>query len=221
MKIRLLLVFAFFSTIGASAQGIYKQSLAGLATINFPAKPIATDTLGYEVFHYTDSIARYIVVAQDLSREPGFKLKAGELTEFYKGHIEGVLKTANGVLVSEKPFEIDGLKGIDLVYTSTNPNLPDLRFKRLIYLNLRVLSIDFWIKSENEQQTKVERDRFFNSFVITADQVNTLQETLPTSNDQAFNVGYVIGVVSVLAIVIGLIVVIVLFVKKRVAGKKV
>lgn len=216
MKLHIIFIILFFSTLNqASAQEGYKQNLANLISINFPSKPTAKDTLGQQTFHYADANASYIVFIMDLSKNQSFELKSGDLDEFYKGNVKGVLDAAKGKLISEKSFEIEGFKGLDIAYkSSSNPLLPDLRFKRILFLNGVMLSIDFWTLSANELKTKPERDKFFNSMTIIADKAN-LQQGISSTESAAYHIGYVIGSIAGWLVIPGLVLVIILVIRRR------
>ena len=216
MKLHIIVIILFFSTLNqATAQEGYKQNLANLISINFPSKPEANDTLGQQTFHYSDANATYVVVTIDLSKNKHVELKSSELDEFYKGNVNGVLEASKGKLISEKPFEIDGLKGLDIVYkSSSNPLLPDLRFKRILFLNGVVLAIDFWTLSENELKTKPERDKFFNSIAIIADKAS-LQQGVSATGFAAYHIGYVVGSVAAWLVLPGIVLVIILLIKRK------
>lgn len=199
---RTLFSFIFILTaFYASAQRPYKQNLAGLATIDFPAAPKAADTMGHSTYVYKDSSVLYIVLAKEYGKDESM-LNADKIDEFYDGTVRGILKQANGMLVSKKPFEIKGLKGIDIVYTAAaNPNLPDLRFERILLINNTVFNFDFWIDAKNKDAAAAARDRFFNSLAI----INGPAPEQGNKDQTAFNIGYLIGQVTVWVIVFGVI----------------
>lgn len=222
MKIKSLFIFGIFSIITTCcfAQESYKQKILNLATIDFPAKPTLTKALGQEVLHYTDSTAHYLIVTQDLSNKRGFEINEGSLNEFYEGTVIGTLKTAGGKLISKKKFEIKGMKGLDIVYTATsNPKLPDLRYKRILLLNNRLFSIDFWTFSSKEKSTQAARERFFNSLVITADKDRLTQNNETGGHGMAYNIGYttgkMIGTLSALGVIVVVIFLLMKFFKRK------
>lgn len=215
MKPTLFSFIFIFTALYAIGQTPYKQKLAGLATIDFPAAPKAADTMGHATYVYKDSTALYVVLTKEYGKDE-LMLNADKTGEFYDGTVRGILKQANGTLISKKPFEIKGLKGVDIVYsTASNPNLPNLRFERILLINNTVFNIDLWIDAKNKETTAAARDRFFNSLALTAD-----QSTLKQGNKQetAFNIGYLIGQVTVWVIVFGVIAGIVIAIVK--SGKK-
>lgn len=223
MKLKFLSILCVFSIISifCFAQNPYKQNLLDLATIDFPAKPVSTEAAGQEVLHYADSAAHYLIVIQDLSNKRGFEINDGSLNEFYKGTIIGTLKTAGGKLISKKDFEIQGMKGLDIVYTATsNPKLPDLRFKRIILLNNRLFSIDFWTYSAKEKETQTVREKFFSSFLITADKANLTQNNKASGSNMAYNAGYTTGKLIGTFAVLGVIVVAIFLIMKMIKRKR-
>ena len=223
MKFKSLSVLCLFSFISifCFGQTPFKQNLLDLATIVFPAKPVSTEAAGQEVLHYADSSAHYLIVIQDLSNRKGFEVNEGSLHEFYEGTVIGTLKTAGGKLISKKEFAIEGLKGLDIVYTATsNPKLPDLRFKRIILLNNRLFSIDFWTSSAKEKETQAAREKFFNSLVITADKANLTQTNEVNGNSIPYSAGYTTGKLLGTFAVLGAIVVAIFLIMKMIKRKR-
>ena len=193
-----------------------KQSIASFATIQFPAKPTVLDTLGVRSFHYADSLADYMVTVKDVTEIKGFQLKFEDLDEFYRGVKKGTLEASKGQLISQKPFTIAGLKGSELNYSISNPNLPNLGFKRMLFVEGLAISIDFITYAEDEQQTKADRESFFNSLSFTGDPKLLKQETIASTDELANGFAYQLGRVTGYV----LIVLLVIWVVKRLTRKK-
>ena len=149
-------------------------------------------------------------------------LDAAELSEYYEGVIEGVLKAANGQLISKKEFELSGLSGVDFTYTaSDNPNLPDLRFQRVIFINDELIVINFLTSSENKAAAENEVGKFFNSFVINSSGVELTQGA---ENPIAFKIGTLFGRFAgfslTLGVLVGGVAIIIFLVRKSTAKSK-
>ena len=214
----LLALFSLSSVFLVKAQKTSnKQFITSFATIEFPSKPTVLDTLGVRSFHYADSLADYIVTVKDMTEIEGFRLKFENLDQFYEGVKEGMLGANNGKLTSQKPFTIAGLKGSELIYTTPNPELPNLGFKRILFVDGLVIGIDMIIYAENEQQTKAAREIFFNSLSITGDTKLLKQETIGSTEGIANGFAYQLGKLTGYALIILL----VIWVVKRLKRKKV
>ena len=204
-----------------SAQTGYKQKLTDFSSITFPQQPIRLDTLGHTSYRYIDALATYVVTIR-ASTDKDMVLDAAELSEYYEGVIEGVLKAANGQLISKKEFELSGLSGVDFTYTaSDNPNLPDLRFQRVIFINDELIVINFLTSSENKAAAENEVGKFFNSFVINSSGVELTQGA---ENPIAFKIGTLFGRFAgfslTLGVLVGGVAIIIFLVRKSTAKSK-
>ncbi|WP_285060067.1 hypothetical protein [Pedobacter ginsengisoli] len=120
-------------------------------------------------------------------------IKSDRISETYDNFIKGILSVSQGKVISKKQFEIEGLKGIDLEsVTTANPNLPDLRFRRILIVNNTVFIINFWTSSENRQTTHSAKTRFFNSLTIIADKTTL---THGSDGSTLFMAGYITGII--------------------------
>jgi hypothetical protein len=212
MRKTVLLLTTFFCASLLLGQTIYKQKLSDLASIDFPEKPDFHDTLHQKIFNYNGDSATYMVIVADISFDPTFKVKPGKVNEVYEGVIAGTLKATKGRLINKKRIKIDVLDGVEIEYISnTNPNLPDRRFKRLVFFNDKIFNYDFWTLSSLKIQTNNSREKFFDSFTITADKTSLRQNT-----DTAYQTGYEIGyyIIGPL-IIIGVIALIVYFIVRK------
>ena len=190
-KTALLLTTSFFYSSLLLGQTIYHQKLSDFATIDFPAKPDFHDTIHQKIFNYNGDSATYIVMVVDVSFDPTFKVKPGKVNEVYEGFIAGTLKATKGKLINKKGIKIDALDGVEIEYVSNaNPNLLDRRFKRIVFFNGKIFNYDFWTLSSLKVQTYNSREKFFDSFKITADKKNLRQDT---GTDAAYQMGYKIG----------------------------
>jgi hypothetical protein len=216
MNKHLVLIFLFFSTTHFSfGQTWVKQNLSNLATISFPAQPIPIDTLGEKIFIYNTDSSHYFISVKKLT---GLQLRENELDTFYYGFMKGVLKKTKGKLVSERPFRLDGLKGIEIEYVlTTNPNLSELRFARAIFFNNTIFFYNFWTSSGNREQTETDRNNFFKSFTATADKATIKQYTV-MDDDPSYKIGYfigeILGFIFVITAIVGVIYLIVRGIQK-------
>lgn len=192
-KFTLAILLLFISHL-VSAQTGYKQNLTDFSSITFPQQPIRIDTLGQKAYRYVDSLAIYLAIVKE-STEDDVVFDTAELPKYYEGVVKGILEATNGKLISKKAFQIDSLNGVDLVYISTvNPDLPDLRFQRIIFINGAVITINLLTSSEHKAVAENMSSKFFNSFAINP---SATALTQGTENAFALKIGSLVGKVSV------------------------
>jgi len=181
------------STALTKAQNSHKISISKFATINFPSAPLIFDTLGVKTYRYSNDFADYLVAVKDMTKIDGFYLRAENLKDFYRGLEESTLEGDKAKLISKKPFIVNGLEGIEMTYLGLTPSLPDLKFKRAIFINGIVISIDFMTSVEDKLQTQAERELFFNSFSIIGKKTDLKQETINHQVEEKQNFNYILG----------------------------
>ncbi|WP_316812603.1 hypothetical protein [Pedobacter heparinus] len=218
MKKYFCTILLLFVVLQLFAQNPQKQNLANLATITFPQKPETLDTLGHSMTQFIDSAAIYSTITRELDADQLLQVHSKKLPEFYDSTINGFLDAAQGKLISKKPFEIDGLKGIEIEFVATsNPNLPDLRFARFILLNNTLITVNFMTLSENKQATQTDRTQFLNSLTITADKTSLTQGI---DHPVEYTIGFIIGKLAAWAIILGIIAGVILLIRRFTTKKK-
>ncbi|WP_316791736.1 hypothetical protein [Pedobacter frigoris] len=201
MKWIIILFSLLFSICHVKGQSTYKQNLSDIFSVVFPSKPIQTDTMDCKTYVCRDSNAVYLAIIKNpiTFLQPLLGLN---LNNKYDGCVNGVLSATKGKLISRNAFEINGVKGVDIEYTTTiNPNLPSLRFERFIFTNQFTFSFHFWTSPEHKLATKKERDRFFNSLLLIADK-KTIQGN---KNSAALMIGAVVGYLTAILMVLAFI----------------
>ena len=213
MNKKIFAIFVLFIALCSFRKGFFHQTLGDIAAIDFPDQPQTIDTLGQHVHHYSDSSGFYLAGLSDLTKN-GAGFSQNELDSLYSGFIGGTLNTSKGKLVSKKPYHIDGLRGYEIKYITSNPNLSNLRFKRILFLNNKMLYVDFWTDKDKDERSKPARERFFNSLKITANKASRQQGASNVGN-VAFGLGYIVGQAIVWVVLAGVILVIILFIINR------
>ncbi|MCW3117384.1 MAG: hypothetical protein JWM28_1466 [Chitinophagaceae bacterium] len=217
MKKILSTILLLFSILQLFGQTGYKQKIRELISITFPQKPEILDTLGQSSYQFMDSSAVYSVIAQKIDQEK-MAVETDQISEIYDNLIKGMLNASQGKLISKKQFEIDGLKGSDIESVSkANPNLPDLRFRRILLVNNTIFTINFWTLSENRQTTETARTKFFNSLTIIADKTTLSQGT---EKSGLFTFGYITGIFFSWVFIAGVIAGIILLIRRLTRKKK-
>ncbi|QIL38319.1 hypothetical protein G7074_02905 [Pedobacter sp. HDW13] len=206
-KLYLVALIIISSTL-TKAQSTHKIALTKFATIDFPSLPITFDTLGVKTYRYSNDDAEYLVAMKDMTKLDGFYLKAENLKDFYRGLEESTLKGDKAKLISKRTFIVNGLEGIEMVYLGSTPSLPDLKFKRAIFINGIVISIDFMTSAKNKLQTQAERELFFNSFSIIGKKTDLKQETINRQVEEKQGFSYILersfGYIFIIAFIIWL-----------------
>ncbi|WP_111684166.1 hypothetical protein [Winogradskyella tangerina] len=191
-----------------------KTELTDFVSIEFPISPEKTNQNGSIYYSTSDDIGAYMVTIKDLGNQ---KITVSGLPEFYQGVISGALKAVNGELLEKKVFQLNGIKGIEIAYlANSNPQLPNLRYKRILVVNNNFVSYEFWTFKENEQLATINKDKFFNSISISADKVIEPKEK---ETNFAYEIGFMLGKIISYLLIIGLIIGGILLIRKL-TGKK-
>ena len=177
-----------------------KTKLNDFSSIEFPFSPDKTESNAEVYFSSSDDLAAYLVTIHDFRVDPIISKH-----EFYEGIISGGLEAVNGKLLEKIEFEYKNLKGFEIKYlANSNPQLPDLRYKRLLYINNHLISYEFLTFKENEQLVTINKEKFFNSFSATVNEVNEPEIKRNIAYERGIIIGKVIGFLFVLGIIIGL-----------------
>ena len=218
MKLLTPVIITFLLTANLSfGQDWTTEKLTDFSTIDFPITPERMGTPQEAVLHVTDSFGVYLVAIKEISNsEP----PRGEIPEFYKGVINGTIDAANGELLSKTDFEVNGIPGVEILYfANSNPELPEIRHKRILLANGHLFTIDFWTTSELADSAIPLKTRFFDSFNITERDEempsDRIEEGNETDNSTAYNIGYFLGRIFVIVVIIGLVVGVIFIVRRN------
>ncbi|GAB2955719.1 hypothetical protein GCM10027048_22080 [Hymenobacter coalescens] len=141
--------------------------LDGVATIIFPVAPNVLDTLGQRIYSAQDAGLTYMVMSRHVDAQPGFRLADGDLDGFYQGLAKGVVAASQGKVVAQQSFDVQGLRGIELVYTNTrNPVFPPKITSRTIYLNGYLFIYQVLPTGEAQPDFTARQGAFFTSFAL-------------------------------------------------------
>ncbi|MGC4034777.1 MAG: hypothetical protein QM764_02375 [Chitinophagaceae bacterium] len=212
-----LLVILFFSANSLSAQTSYTQKLSDIASIEFPGKPSYVDTLGQQVLNYTNDSGVYTVIVSDYSFGRSIKIRPGKLNIVYSGFLDGMMKTSGDSLIFKKKININSLEGIEVEFiTSSNPDYQYKRFMRMLFVNNKIYNYSFWVSSSLAEQTAMDREKFFNSFKLSAGKEELKQYNTLSDYDKAYRKGQSFGrYIRLPLIAIGIAVLIIYFIVKK------
>ncbi|WJJ97870.1 hypothetical protein [Algibacter luteus] len=178
-----------------------KTELTDFASIEFPISPEKTNSNGSIYYSTSDDIGVYMVTIKDLGNP---KITESRLPEFYQGVISGALESVNGELLEKKEFQLNEIKGMELSYiANSNPQLPNLRHKRILVVNNNFISYEFWTFKENKQLASINKDKFLNSISISAEKVI---EPKKKETNSTYESGFIFGKIISYLLIIGLII---------------
>jgi hypothetical protein len=194
---KLFILILFVAPI-TYAQDWIKTDITDFASINFPVTSELIETQRETVFSAQDEFAFYIVGVRRFTDEQSSRITKEEIPELYEGFVNGTIEAINGEIKSKNRITIQGMPALELeYYAPANPQLPSQRFKRVIYINQMMISIDFWPLTNEVQIINEKKARFFNSFLIQSSEVeNTViasNDTNYSETDRAFEVGFFVG----------------------------
>jgi len=178
IKSQILTTLIMLANIFSFGQSWYKENLVNYATIEFPNKPQLNETAkGLTQIGYQKNDNYFLVDIEDLSNYGNLEVKITELDNLYKGILIGFFENKEYNLLSQTKFIVQNLTGIEVEYSSNSKNLPKTRFKRLLFFNGKIFSIEFWTTDLNKEKSKKDKERYFNSLKVTLDKSELKQYT--------------------------------------------
>ncbi len=179
-----------------------KIELTDFASIEFPSTPEKTNSNGVTYYSTSDDIGVYMVMIKDLGNP---RITQSGLPKFYQGVISGALESVNGELLEKNEFQLNGIKGMEILYTAnSNPQLPDLRHKRILVADNNIISYEFWTFKENEQLASINKDKFFNSISISTEKgIEPEKKETNSAYESGFMFGKIISYLLIIGLVIG------------------
>ena len=166
LKNKLLILILFICNLNY-AQDWIKTDITDFSSINFPVASELTETPRETVYTSDDEFAFYIVSIRKLTDQQSSRITKEEIPNLYQGFANGAIDAVNGKIISKNEITILGIPALELeYYAPDNPQLPSQRFKRLIYVNQNIISIDFWPLTKEKDVANEKKSKFFNSFLI-------------------------------------------------------
>ncbi len=205
------------------AQEWVKTDLTEFASINFPVASELIETGQESVYNAKDEVAFYVVSVRKLTAQQSSQITKEDISTIYQGVVNGALTSSNAELISINEIYIEEFPAVELEsHAQSNPGLPNQRFKRVIYLNQNIISIDFWPLTNQTVISDEMKAKFFNSFSIKPNEVSqtsTIENQNSIIYDTGYNTGLLIGqivfYVILIALLLGIIFLIRFLVKKN------
>lgn len=222
LTIKLCILLLFIVNINYAQEPI-KTDITDFASINFPVASELTETQSETVYSADNEFAFYIVRVRKLTDQQSSRITKEEIPNLYQGFANGALEAVNGEIISMNTITILGLPALEMeYYAPANPELPSQRFKRIIYVNQNIISIDFWPLTKENDIVNEKKAKFFNSFIINSTEVENIVNVTNDNNSKTniasetgLFVGQVIFYFTLIAFLIGLFLLIRYLIKKN------
>lgn len=225
-----LLIVLFLTTNICFAQNWIKTEITDFASVNFPGEPELTENPINNLYSFQDEYAFYLVSVRKLNAQQSSTLTEEEIPNFYRGVVRGNMNAANGTVVEMNDIIVQDIPALELEYVASNSDLPGHRFKRILYTNQTMISIEFWPLIEQEPILNEKKTEYFNSLTLNA---NKIDKTSAENNNltdagkendivykSGYAIGYFIGVVISISVIIAVIVGLILIIKHILKKKK-
>jgi hypothetical protein len=163
MRINLIvqLYFLLLFTNLSSAQDWFTQQVSESVSLDFPIAPETSTTNGMTV--YTVNINEAFCMATVVNVRGKIDENANP-QNLYESYLEGALASANGKLLQRENFYVNGVPGLEIIYTaSSNSDLPDLRQKRVMLYDQNLISFEYWTYSNSTDTVQSSKAKFFSS----------------------------------------------------------
>ena len=200
------------------AQEWSKTELNDFSSLEFPVAPDKTIENGDIFYSASDDHAIYLVMVRNIENQ---KIPESQLQEYYRGFMTGALQSANGTLIKQNEFTTNGINGYEMVYfADSNPQIPNTRHNRVFVKNNTLISQEFWTFEESVQLATKNKEKFFNSIsVSTNNEVTDASVTDANKTTSATKIGFIVGQLIFFLFVLGLIVGVILIIRKLVKKK--
>lgn len=175
--------------------------------LTFPGQPEKLDTLGQKVYTYSDENGYYSCIVQKTTIDP-VKLAGIDIGQFYSEIYQSVQNPADKCKhISQNEIVILDTRAMEFyAQCEERPDIPELRYKRLVLNPPNLYVIDFWTTRAKYNQSGSLKNAFFESMIIDS-QGN--QATIPSALDKTdgadpswVNYGYFLAAIAVLLVVL-------------------
>ena len=107
--------------------------------------------------------------------------------------------------ISESEFTTNGIIGNEMLYlANSNPQLPNLRHKRIFIANNNLISCEFWTNEDIEELALSNKEKFFNSISVSIKKgIETGKKEMNSEYESGFIVGKIISYLLVIGLIVG------------------
>jgi hypothetical protein len=201
------IVIAFlliFGSIPAYCQHPFIQDLKNLATITFPDTPQIKKTPGRDYYSFQTNGVMYMASVSRYYNSLGDKFTHDLTDTAYASLLREVSRLNESKLFYQTKIKINGLKGIEYAFVSTDDSSKYYRYHRALYLNntLVIYGLNSFDSLKIDQTALHD---FYAAFKVTAPNAERSQETIA---DSLFNLKTLMR--SVLALLAGVMIIFVI-----------
>jgi hypothetical protein len=183
MKKILIAIFMIFGCRLAFGQRPFTQDLKNLATVNFPDTPQLKRTPGRVYYSLQKNGVIYMASANGWFNGMGDNFTHDLTDTAYASLIREVNRLNESKLFYQKKITINGLRGIEYGFVSTDDSTKFYRYHRALFLNNTI--IIYGINSfDSLRIDKKALDDFYATFKVTAPDSDRSQDTIA---DTLFN----------------------------------
>ena len=179
-----------------------ETKLNDFSSIKFPNTPEKSvqDT---DIYYTTsDDNGVYLVMIRNFGNR---KISESEFSQLYGGFMKGAVESVNGELIRQNEFTTNGIKGSEIVYlANSNPQLPNLRHKRIFIANNNLISCEFWTNEDIEELALSNKEKFFNSISVSIkNKIETEKKEIDSAYESGFVLGKIISYLLVIVLIVG------------------
>ena len=217
---KILIAILTILSINSFGQQWTKYQVDSTLTLTVPDNFEVTDTVGQRVI--TAQVDNGLILVTVIPNEGKNAINIQdekELLDSYKGFQKGLIESQKGQLIKEEIIEKNGLKFIRFSFRATMGDEKQIRHCLGIFVSKKIYSLNFWeLASMTDEMTDV-RESFFSSLILPTNLTlkNQLNDSIEGS--RAYRISYFIGYSLGLVVIFGLIILILIWITKKVRRK--
>ena len=209
MRKYLLTLFTVLS-VSCLGQDWIRYEIDSAVTVTIPGNFQVTDTLGQRyIVAQVDNGLILIAIIENEGKHAINIEDEEDLTKYYKGFVDGFIKSQKGQLIKDEIVDFNGLKLLRFSFKASLGEEKQLRHCLSVFVNDKNYAINFWeLESMTDEMISV-RERLFNSIELEASLTMKNQMSYSVEGTRTYRIGYFIGrglgsilIIAVLALVV-------------------
>lgn len=169
----------------------------------FPGQPERLDTLGQQVYTYSNEKAYYSCIVQKVNIDAS-KLARMDIGQFYSELYNSIQNPADNCrTISQNEIVLGDTRAMEFYANcAERPDVPELRYKRLVLIPPKLYVLDFWTTRAMFNQSGSLKNAFFESMNFTPPGgqpiiPSALDKKDPSGSDRT-NYSYFLAAIAVL-----------------------
>jgi hypothetical protein len=153
--------------------------------LTFPGEPSILDTLGQKVYDYSDETGYYACIVQNTSLNATTRSTL-DVGRFYKEVYQSVIRPGDNCNTTKQTeVTLQDLLGMEFFATcDPDPEIPELRYKRLILYESRLFVLDFWTTQAYFSQSASKKNAFFESMNVQVNNAAPIPSAIEPSGSE-------------------------------------